>query len=46
VSSSVNADGTMDAVLEVPYTRPDGTGVITTLTIEGNNIVSSSERDI
>lgn len=46
LSSSVNADGTTDAVLEVPYTRPDGSGVITTLTIEGNNIVSSSEREI
>lgn len=44
VSSSANADGTMDAVLEVPYTRSDGSGVITTLTIKGNNIVSSSER--
>ncbi len=46
VSSSRNEDGTIDAVLDVPYTRPDGTGVITTLRIEGNNIVSSSEREM
>jgi hypothetical protein len=46
VSQTANPDGTVSVVVEVPYTRPDGTGVITTLNIVNNNVVSSSEREI
>ena len=40
ISSTVNADGTLDAVVEVPYTYPDGKVKTMVMTIKSNNIVS------
>lgn len=40
ISSTQNADGTIDAVAEVPYTYPDGKVKTMVLTITKNNIVS------
>jgi hypothetical protein len=40
VSSSVNADGTINAVAEVPYTFPDGRVETHVMTITRNNITS------
>jgi hypothetical protein len=46
VSQTTNEDGVMEIVVDVPYTRPDGSGRMTRLYIEGGNIVRSTERDI
>jgi hypothetical protein len=40
ISSTANADGTLDAVAEVPYTFPDGKVKTMVLTIKSNNIES------
>ena len=40
ISSTVNADGTLDAVVEIPHTFPDGTVKTMVMTITKNNIVS------
>ena len=40
ISSTSNADGTMDAVVEIPHTYPDGTIKIMVMTIKSNNIES------
>lgn len=40
ISSTRNADGTLDAVIEIPHTSPDGTVKTMTMTIKSNNIVS------
>jgi Domain of unknown function (DUF4157) len=40
VSSSVNADGTRDAVVEIPHIYPDGTTKTMVMTITRSNIVS------
>ena len=40
LSSSTNPDGTVNAVVEVPYTYPDGRTVTLTLTISHNNITN------
>jgi hypothetical protein len=40
VSSKQNADGTLDAVLEIPFTFPDGTTKIQKMTIVANNVTS------
>lgn len=44
ISSSVNADGTVNAVVEVPWTYPNGTVVTVTLTIVSNNVISVTRR--
>lgn len=44
LSSSTNADGTVNAVVEVPYTYPDGRTVTLTLTISHNNITNVTRR--
>ena len=44
ISSSVNADGTINAVVEVPWTYPNGTVVTVTLTITSNNITNVTRR--
>lgn len=44
VSATQHADGTLDAVVEVPYTYPDGKVVTTTLTITKNNIIKSEDK--
>jgi hypothetical protein len=40
VSSKANADGTLDAVIEVPFTFPDGTTKTQVMTIKSNNVAS------
>jgi hypothetical protein len=40
VSKTVHADGTMDAVVEIPHTFADGTKKTMVMTITNNNIVS------
>jgi len=44
VSATQHEDGTLDAVVEVPYTYPDGKVVTTTLTITKNNIIKSEDK--
>lgn len=44
VSATQHADGTLDAVVEVPYTYPDGKVVTTTLTITKNDILKSEDK--
>lgn len=40
VSSTVNSDGTLDAVVEIPHTFPDGTVKTMVLQIKSNNVES------
>ncbi|MGH3901554.1 MAG: DUF4157 domain-containing protein [Pseudonocardiaceae bacterium] len=40
ISSTANADGTLDAVIEIPYTYPDGKVKNMVMTITRNNVVS------
>ena len=40
ISSTANADGTLDAVVEIPHTFPDGKVKTMVMTIKSNNIVS------
>ena len=40
ISSTANADGTRDAVVEIPHTFPDGTVKTMVMTIKSNNIES------
>jgi hypothetical protein len=40
ISSTANADGTFDAVIEIPHTFPDGKVKTMVMTVKGNNIVS------
>lgn len=40
ISSTQNADGTIDGVIETPYTYPDGTVKTMVATLKNNNIVS------
>jgi hypothetical protein len=40
ISSTVNADGTLDAVVEIPYTYPDGKVKTMVMTITKNNVAS------
>ena len=40
ISSSNNADGTLDAVVEIPYTYPDGKVKTMVMTIVKNNVTS------
>jgi len=40
ISKTANADGTIDAVVEIPHTFPDGTVKTMVMTIKSNNIVS------
>lgn len=44
VSATQHPDGTLDAVVEVPYTYPDGKVVITTLTIVKNDVTKSEDK--
>jgi hypothetical protein len=44
VSATQHADGTIDAVAEVPYTYPDGKVVTTTLTIAKNEVLKSEDK--
>lgn len=44
LSSSTNPDGTVNAVVEVPYTYPDGRTLTLTLTISHNNITNVTRR--
>jgi protein subunit release factor A len=44
VSATQHPDGTIDAVVEIPYTFPDGKVVTTTLTIVSNNIAKSEDK--
>ncbi|MCG8420273.1 MAG: hypothetical protein MJE77_20265 [Proteobacteria bacterium] len=39
-----NADGTINAVVEIPYTHPDGRVVTTTLTITENNVTKAEDK--
>ncbi|HYB02145.1 MAG TPA: DUF4157 domain-containing protein, partial [Ktedonobacteraceae bacterium] len=40
ISSVANADGTLDAVVEIPHTFPDGSVKTMVMTIKSNNIIS------
>lgn len=40
VSHTSNADGTINAVVEIPFTRPDGTVTTIRMTIDHNNVTS------
>jgi hypothetical protein len=40
ISSTANVDGTLDAVIEVPFTFPDGKVKTQEMTIKSNNVVS------
>jgi hypothetical protein len=40
ISSTTNADGTLDAVVEIPHTFPDGKVKTMVMTIKSNNVVS------
>jgi uncharacterized protein DUF4157 len=40
ISSTMNVDGTLDAVVEIPHTRPDGKVTTMVMTVKSNNIVS------
>lgn len=42
ISSKTNADGTIDAVVEIPWTYPDGKVKTNVLTIKKNNVESST----
>jgi hypothetical protein len=42
VSSTTNPDGTLDMVVEIPYTFPDGTTKTKVLTLKKNNVVSAT----
>jgi hypothetical protein len=44
VSATQHPDGTLDAVVEVPYTYPDGKVVTTTLTIVKNDVTRSEDK--
>lgn len=44
LSATQHADGTLDAVVEVPYTYPDGKVVTTTLTITKNEVLKSEDK--
>lgn len=44
ISSSINPDGTVNAVVEVPYTYPDGRVVTLTITVSHNNITNVTRR--
>lgn len=44
LSSSTNPDGTVNAVVEVPYTYPDGRVVTLTLSISHNNITNVTRQ--
>jgi hypothetical protein len=44
ISQSQNADGTVNAVVEVPYTYPDGRVVTLTITISHNDITNVTRR--
>lgn len=44
ISSSANADGTVNAVVEIPWTYPNGTVVTVTLNITSNNVTSVTRR--
>ena len=44
ISSSINPDGTVNAVIEVPYTYPDGRTVTLTITVSHNNITNVTRR--
>ncbi|MCG8418668.1 MAG: hypothetical protein MJE77_12075 [Proteobacteria bacterium] len=41
-----NADRTINAVVEIPYTHPDGRVVTTTLTITENNVTKAEDKVI
>jgi hypothetical protein len=45
VTATQNADGTIDATVEIPYTYPNGRVVTTTLTIVRNNVTASVDRE-
>ena len=44
VSATQHADGTIDAVVEVPYMYPDGKVVTTTLTITKSEVITSKDK--
>jgi hypothetical protein len=44
VSATQHPDGTLDAVVEVPYTYADGKVVTTTLTIVKNDVTKSEDK--
>jgi len=44
VSATQHPDGTLDAVVEAPYTHPDGKVVTTTLSIVKNNVLKSEDK--
>jgi Domain of unknown function (DUF4157) len=44
VSGSRNADGTINAVMEVPFTDPTGRVVTEVVTVRSNNVVSVTRR--
>lgn len=44
ISRTLNADGTENAVVEVPYSYPDGRVVTLTITIDHNNISNVARR--
>lgn len=44
VSASPNPDGTIDAVLEFPWTYPDGTVVTIVMKVSHNNVISVKRR--
>lgn len=44
VSATQHPDGTLDAVVEIPYTYPDGKVVTTTLTIVKNDVTKSEDK--
>lgn len=45
ISGSRNADGTINAVVELDFTHPDGRVVTSRLTIQENNVISNENRD-
>lgn len=44
VSATQHPDGTLDAVVEVPFTYPDGKVVTTTLAIVNNDVTKSEDK--
>lgn len=44
VSATQHPDGTIDAVVEIPFTFPDGKVVTTTLTIVKNDVTKSEDK--
>ena len=45
ISASENEDGTLDAVVELDFTHPEGNVVTSRISIKGNNVISNVNKE-